>query len=152
MVVWEQCHEPTYVNMQRDDKPFRAEKHMLSQVYQFTGKGQEQTFGTVKVLKVKADQFQVGTIDRQVRMAENTQDIYLMPRTMKYHNGNWQVLEAMKVTKHLLTTRQDLFPTDQEMQKLEICLQQLGKFLESRNLSDSYGVAFRLKIDEDLQK
>ena len=69
-------------------------------------------------------------------MADNSQDIYLMPRTMKYHNGNWEVLEAMKVSYQVLTTRQDLFPTDQEMQKLEICLRQVGQFLESRNLSD----------------
>jgi hypothetical protein len=125
---------------------------MQSQVYHFLGKGQEQRFGTVNVLKVEADQYQVGTIDRDVRIADNNQDIYLIPRIMKYHNGKWQVLEAMKVTQDLLTTRQDLFPTEEEMQKLEICLTSIGQFLESRNLSDSYGVAFRLKIDSELQK
>ena len=104
------------------------------------------------MLKVEADQYQVGTIDRDVRIADNNQDIYLIPRIMKYHNGKWQVLEAMKVTQDLLTTRQDLFPTEEEMQKLEICLASIGQFLESRNLSDSYGVAFRLKIDQELQK
>ena len=101
----------------------------------------------MKVLRVKADQYEVGTIEREVKMAENKEDIYLLPRTMKYHQGNWEVLEALKVSREVLTSRQELLPTGDEMESLERCLKEVGTHLQNRNLSETYGVAFRLKID-----
>lgn len=59
--------------------------------------------GGLSVLRVKSHQFEVGTIERDVRLAENREDIFLLPRTMKFHHGEWEVLEAMKVSQEVLT-------------------------------------------------
>jgi hypothetical protein len=62
------------------------------------------------------------------------EDLYLMPRTMKYHHGKWQVLDAMRISLELFTKKKYLLPTEGEMQNMDRCLREIGFLLTNLHL------------------
>jgi hypothetical protein len=151
LVVCEQFHLQEYVKMSRNGEVVEVEKLMASQVYLFDGEAEIKKIGHVEVIEVKPENYRVAKFSREVEEREDKDILKIIPRVLKWDQEEWVLLEALRVSDEDLSYRPELFPTADEMKRLDHCLTEVALYLQQRNLSDTYGVAFRLNIDQALQ-